>query len=158
MGPTHANYRRVVPKTEDRVYLSEAEAAMLARDPASRGAPDDRGPLPKVEVEGLTCSADLAIKRVVVRGRVKSSKAAYALVADEAEARPGEYWTKTYVGKIQADGAFEVVLAEPYESKGTLKVWFVFADGAMTGDDKSRGRESRVPKAYTYGNGTWSFQ
>src|SRR5688572_23085217 len=45
MGPTHQNYHRVAPAREQRVYLSEAEAAMLSTHPAFRGAPDDRGPL-----------------------------------------------------------------------------------------------------------------
>jgi hypothetical protein len=159
MGPTHANYRRVMPRPEDRVYLSEAEAAMLARHPAFRGGPDDRGPLPRVETEGLRYVVDATKKSMTIRGTVRGSKrASYALVADESEARPGEYWTKTYVGKVGADGAFEVVLSEPYESRGTLRLWFVFEDGAMTGDGKSRGRESGVPKAYTFSNGQWSFQ
>ena len=158
MGPTHINYRRVVPRPEDRVYLSEAEAAMLSRHPAFRGAPDDRGPLPRVEVHDLKCTADAVKKRIVVRGRVSGSKnVSYALVADEAEARPGEYWTKTYVGKVSADGTFEVIVAEPYESKGTLKTWFVFEDGALTGDGKARGRESGVSRAYGFGGGIWTF-
>ena len=80
---------------------------------------------------------------IVVSGRLSSpQKAVYALVADESDARPGEYWTKTYVGTIAKDGSFDVTVTEPSESSGTLKTWFAFETGAQTGDGKTRGRES----------------
>jgi hypothetical protein len=159
MGPTHVNFRKVVRNGEKRVYLSEAEAAMLSRHPAFRGVRDDRGQLPKVEVQGMKYVANPQTKNVVVSGQVRASRpVVYALVADESQARPGEYWTKTYVGKITPDGTFEVVITEPSESDGTLKTWFVFEDGAQTGDGKSRGRDSGVAKAYTFSNGQWVFR
>ena len=49
---------------------------------------------------------------IAVRGRVRAPRrAVYALVADESDARPGDYWTKTYVGKVAADGAFTGISA-----------------------------------------------
>jgi hypothetical protein len=160
MGPTHFNYRRVTKVDEPRAYLSEAEAAMFATHPAFRGAPHDHGgPLPKVDVQDVKYAADPKNKTLVVRGRVRGSRrAVYALVADESDARPGEYWTKTYAGKVGADGTFEVVVSEPSESNGTLRTWFAFEGGAMTGDGKARGRESGVAKAYTYGGKRWTFE
>jgi hypothetical protein len=159
MGPTHINYRRVMGRGEERVYLSEAEAAMFSTHPAFRGVSDERGPLPKVQVQEMTYAADSRKKSIVVRGRVQSAQpAVYALVADESDARPGEYWTKTYVGKVTADGAFEVVVSEPAESNGTLKTWFVFENGVQTGDGKSRAREGGIAKEYSYGGKQWSFK
>ena len=161
MGPTHVNYRRVMPAGEPRVYLSEAEAAMLATHPAFRGVPEERGPLPKVEAQDLAYTADPRTGAIVVRGRVRAPGGklpVYALVADEADARPGEYWTKTYAGKVApADGSFTVTVNEPYASNGTLRTWFAFDSGAQTGDGKSRGRDSGIPRAYRYGRGTWTF-
>jgi hypothetical protein len=61
-------------------------------------------------------------------------RAVDAEVADESDARPGEYWTKTYVGKVTPDGEFEVVVSEPSESNGKFKTWFAFENGAQTGD------------------------
>ena len=78
--------------------------------------------------------------------------------ADESDARPGEYWTKTYVGKVSADGTFEVVVSEPTESNGTLKTWFAFPGGLQTGDGKLRSRDSGIPKPYTYNRRQWTFQ
>jgi len=95
----------------------------------------------------------------VVTGRVRASqRALYALVADESDARPGEYWTKTYAAKIAPDGAFEVIVSEPAQSNGTLKTWFAFEDGAQTADGKSRGRDSGIAKAYTYRAQQWKFE
>jgi hypothetical protein len=159
MGPTHHNYRRVIPKGEQRVYLSEAEAALLSIHPAFRGVPDARGQLPKVAVQDMNYTANRRNNTIVVTGRlVAPQRAAYAIVADESDARPGEYWTKTYVGKVAPDGAFKVIVSEPSESNGTLKTWFAFENGAQTGDGKLRGRESGIPKAYTYSRRQWTFQ
>jgi hypothetical protein len=159
MGPTHANYRRVMPNREQRVYLSEAEAALLSTHPAFRGVPDDRGPLPKVEVQNMKYAANPRNNTIVVSGQVRApQRAVYALVADEADARPGEYWTKTFVGRVARDGAFEVIVSEPSESNGTLKTWFVFETGAQTGSGTLRGREGGIPKAYIYSRQQWTFQ
>jgi hypothetical protein len=158
MGPTHLNYRRVMGRGEERVYLSEAEAAIFASHPAFRGASDERGPLPKVQVEEMKYLVDARKKAIVVRGRVLSAqRAIYALVADESDARPGEYWTKTYAGKVQPDGTFEVNISEPAESNGTLRLWFVFENGAQTGDGKSRAREGGISREYSYAQKQWSF-
>ena len=159
MGPTHHNYRRVVSRPEQRVYLSQAEAAMFATHPAFRGAPDARGQLPKVEVLNIKYAPNPAKNAIVVTGRVRASqRALYALVADESDARPGEYWTKTYAAKIAPDGAFEVIVSEPAQSNGTLKTWFAFENGAQTADGKLRGRESGIPKPYTYSRLQWTFK
>jgi hypothetical protein len=79
-------------------------------------------------------------------------------VGDESDARPGEYWTKTYVGKVAPDGRFEVAVTEPANSNGTLKIWFAFESGAQTGNGKSRGRDSGVSAPYAYRRGDWLFQ
>ncbi|MEK6261847.1 MAG: hypothetical protein AABP62_24880 [Planctomycetota bacterium] len=159
MGPTHINFRRVVPAGDERVYLSEAEAALLSNHPAFRGESDDRGQLPKVEVQNMKYAVNRKDNTIVVSGRVRTpERAVYALVADESDARPGEYWTKTYVGKVASDGAFEVIVSEPSESNGTLRTWFAFKNGAQTGDGKLRSRESGIPKAYTFSRQQWTFK
>jgi hypothetical protein len=79
------------------------------------------------------------------------------LVADESEARPGEYWTKTYVGKMSPQGEFQVTVTEPAESNGTLKTWFLFENGDDTGDGKNRSRDSGIKIPYRYRNKRWEF-
>jgi hypothetical protein len=156
MGPTHINWRRVMKKEEDRVYLCEAEAAMLSIHPAFRGETEERQRLPKVDVENMEYTADPQAKMITVRGKLRSPRRAiYALVADESDSRPGEYWTKTYVGKVRPDGAFEVIVTEPAQSNGTLKTWFAFEGGALTGDGKQRSRQSGIAKPYTFDGKTW---
>jgi hypothetical protein len=159
MGPTHINFRRVAPASEDRVYLCEAEAALFANHPAFRGTVDSRKPLPKVDVENLKYAVNRQNNSFAITGRIRSQPhPVYALVADESDARPGEYWTKTYVGKISSDGSFEVMVSEPAESSGTLKTWFAFEGGTQTGDGKQRGRDSGIAKPYTYARRMWTFQ
>ena len=159
MGPTHHNFRRVIPTGEERVYLSEAEVALLSTHPAFRGVPDLPGKLPKIEVQNMKYTTNRRNSSIVISGRLSApQRAVYALVADESDARPGEYWTKTYVGKVAPDGGFEVVVSEPSESNGMLKTWFAFDNGAQTGDGKLRSRESGIPKAYTSSRRQWTFQ
>ncbi len=85
-------------------------------------------------------------------------RAVFAIVADESDARPGEYWTKTYVGPIQPDGSFKVNVSEPAEAGGVLKTWFVFMDGSATGNGKLIARDGAIPNAYTYGRQRWIFK
>ena len=149
MGPTHANYRRVIPRREPRVYLSEAAAAMLVNHPAFRGGPDSRGRLPQVQVSDQNYEYDRTTSAFVVSGRVKATlEPAYAIIADESKARPGEYWTKHYVGTVTPEGRFRVRVNELPRSGGTLKTWFVFKNGATTGDGRRRGKAGAVVKQY----------
>ena len=159
MGPTHANFRRVAPASEERVYLSQAEAALLSNHPAFRGEVDQRKPLPKVRVQNLKYAVNRQTNTFVVTGRVLGSeRPTFALVADESDARPGEYWTKTYVGKVSAEGDFEVIVSEPPQSDGTLKTWFAFPGGTQTGDGKERGRKSGISQSYTFNRRQWTFK
>lgn len=159
MGPTHYNFQRVTKiNNEQRVYLSEAAAAMLSTHPAFRGAPDDRGRLPKVEAN-LTYTVDARKKAIIVKGQVRAPlRPVYALVADESDARPGEYWTKTYMSKVGGDGAFEVVISEPARSNGTFKTWFAFENGVQTGNGRQRGRSGGIAKPYAFSKNRWTFK
>ena len=73
MGPTHKHHRHVTGREEQRVYLSEAEAAMLSAHPAFRGVPYKRVRLPKVEVEDVTYKVVRRDKAIMVSGRVSST-------------------------------------------------------------------------------------
>ena len=158
MGPTHINWRRIRGEGEKRVYLTEAEAAILAQHPAFRGVPDERGTLPSLTVTDIKCAGNPRQGTMVLRGRVKASeRAVLALVADESEERPGEYWTKTYVGKVEKDGTFKVLVSEAARCAGNLRIWFVFEDGDHTGDGRRRSRPSGFAVPYTYGEGRWTF-
>lgn len=159
MGPTHVNFRRVAPAGESRVYLSKAEATLLSNHPAFRGEADERKPLPRVTVQNLKYHVNLQSKTLFVNGRIRGTeRPRYALVADESEARPGEYWTKTYIAPVSADGDFEVIVSEPAESGGTLRTWFAFPGGVQTGDGKGRGRDSGLAKSYDFSRRQWTFR
>lgn len=159
MGPTHANYRRIIPRREPRVYLSEAAAAMLVNHPAFRGEPDSRGRLPQVQVSDQNYEHDRTTSSFVVSGRVKATvEPVFAIVADESKARPGEYWTKHYVGSVTPEGHYRVQVNELPQSGGTLKIWFVFENGATTGDGRRRGKAGAVVQQYERVGQTYRFQ
>lgn len=159
MGPTHRQFQRVKRHHEPRVYLSRAEAAILSTQPAFRRASEASNPAPGVDVEALQYAADPRNRTLVVSGRVRAvRRVAYALVADEAAGRPGEYWTKTYVGKVDPDGRFQVVVTEPWESSGTLKTGLVFENGGQTVHPRGSGREGGIIGPYRYGQGKWTFE
>ncbi|MGI9473515.1 MAG: hypothetical protein ACR2NZ_18380 [Rubripirellula sp.] len=159
MGPTHANYRRIVPRRESRVYLSEAAAAMIVNHPAFRGTPDDRGALPKIRVSNQQYKYDRARATFMVSGRIEADKEpSFAIVADESKARPGEYWTKHYVSPVDAEGRYHVLIDELPNSGGTLKTWFVFANGASTGNGRLRGKAGAIVKDYQREGRVFRFQ
>ncbi|MFG0297656.1 MAG: hypothetical protein ACF8PG_17255 [Maioricimonas sp. JB045] len=158
MGPNTFNFHRVAPKTETRAYLSETAAAILARHPAFRGVPDKRDPLPSVQVEVFKAEWNRRTRATVVTGRVESSSTPVtAIVRDESDARPGEYWTKHYIGEVKEDGTFRVVIDEPSPAGGTLKLFFVFENGALTGNGKNRGARGAPEKAYRFVKGNFLF-
>jgi hypothetical protein len=147
-----------VGRQERNAYLSEAAAAMLSRHPAFHGIPDTRGQLPKVNV-AQRYSAKSPQRTLVVSGRVQSNiKPVYAIVADESEANPGEYWTKHYVGEVSANGNYQVTINELAPKNGTLKTWFVFENGATTGNGRKRGKAGAVSKNYRFVRTGWQFQ
>ena len=159
MGPTHRNWRRVRGDRDKRVYLSEAEAAMLSLRPVFRGAPDPRGALPKAALGDVSLRAGEGGEGFVVRGRLESpSRAVYALVADESDDRPGGYWSKTYVGRVEQGGTFTVRITEPAPADGTLRIWFVFENGDQTGDGRRRGYDGAVARRYVYEQERWRLE
>ena len=158
MGPTHAGFRKNVKKRDDRIYLSEAAAALLSIHPAFHGIVDERDLTPTPVVEDVDYSSSAGQKQMTVSGRVKCDvPAKFALVADMSDAQPGEYWTKTYVGEVAADGAFEVTVTEPAAANGKLILWFAFENGVHTGNGKQRGRRSGIERAYKFQGGRYRF-
>jgi hypothetical protein len=132
---------------------------LLSNHPAFRGEADERKPLPRVTVQNLKYHVNPQNKTLFVNGRIRGTeRPRYALVADESDARPGEYWTKTYIAPVSTDGDFEVIVSEPAESGGTLRTWFAFPGGVQTGDGKGRGRDSGLAKSYDFSRRQWSFK
>jgi len=159
MGPNHESFRRLVRKRDERVYLSEAAAAMLSQHPSFRGVSDDRRKLPNVAVMLQRYLANPSKNTITVSGLVRSnSTPVFAIVADESDARPGEYWTKHYIGKISKDGRYAVTITEPSGDNGTLKTWFVFENGTSTGNGRQRGKAGALVKPYRHIGNTYRFK
>jgi len=151
MGPNQREWGNLVKAREPRGYLDEASAAMLWKHPLFSGSTDRRQQLPRIEVDGVSCRFDRQAGRIRVGGRVRSDIDAHsAIVFDESDASPSDYWRKAYVGRVGEGGAFEVNVTEPGSADGTLRLVFCFDNGAVTGDGKSRGIEGALARRYEF--------
>ncbi|MCA9078967.1 MAG: hypothetical protein KDA58_00350 [Planctomycetaceae bacterium] len=158
MGPTHFNYRRVTGQQPREAYLSEAAAAMICRHPAFRGIEDGRGGLPKPNAADPKVTIDSQNKSIRVRGQVAADpRPAFAVVANHSDLQPGEYWTKHFVAPINAQGDYEVTINELAPGAGELSVWYVFDNGAMTGNGRLRGPAGAIKRKYGYANRQWKL-
>ena len=138
MGPVNRSYWRKTGSDDARVYLSEAAAAALWKHPIFRKEATASPAMPKeVRVTALKTTAGPEGKKITVSGTLKASVPAHtALALDSARSRYGDYWTRSYAGRVdRKTGKFEVVISEPFE-RGTIYLVFCLSDGINTSDGK----------------------
>lgn len=157
MGAVNTRYQQISRRRDGKVYLSQAAAGMLIAHPVLQGrAMNDLGDLPSVSVDSIEINASRKTFRF--SGEVDADrKPVFAVVGDHNESLPGEYWTKHYVGSVSADGKFSVAIDEPASTNGELKLWFVFADGTLTGNGDAKGERGAVKVKYGYAK-TWRLR
>lgn len=155
MGPFHAKYPR--PR-DNKVYLTEASAAMLWKHPVFSGTAKDRALLPHVELADYRATFVRAKRRVELNGKLVSNVPAHSVVVlDDAEKKQGSYWVRSYVSRLSDDGTFKVVIDEPFPSDGEYRIVFCFENGAVTGDGKKHGDEGSIVKSYRFVRGVLQF-
>lgn len=144
MGPVNRAYWGRTNPDEQRVYLSEVAAAMLWKHPVFRNAkPQELSPV-QIETENLKVQE--VDEQVVLTGIVHAeNKAHSAVVLDSERGRFGDYWARSYVGKIEPQsGEFRVVIKEPF-TRGRLHLSFSLVNGLTTDGEQpfQRGTELR---------------
>ena len=152
MGPNMEPFYARFPDAadEDRVYLSQAAAAILWKHFVFSGTAKDRHVIPSVEVKDYAARYDRARNEIVVSGSLESNGTAHSVVlVDEAPPRQENYWCKTYVSRIGQEGAFRVNVRQPTRAAGTFRLVFCFQNGAVTGDGKTSGRKNAFAKRYS---------
>jgi len=159
MGPVNKAYSARKGPTEQRVYLSEAAAAMLWKHPLFTGTTKDRDRVPTVKLLDFKASADSKAGCIAVTGKLKSDYTAHSVVVANAQkgSHPGGYWQKTFVGKIARDGTFRVVVNELDKTDGQLRIAFCFNNGAIGGAGFRPGADGKFVKSYRYRDGTFDF-
>jgi len=157
MGPTQFEWARF-RKPEARVFLNEAGAAMLWKHPVFSGSTADRGRMPKMSIDNVTCRHDRTKRNIVVRGQVRSDvKAHSAVVIDASKAAATDYWMKTYIDRLGDDDAFAIDVSELADADGELKLLLCFDNGVVTGDGVKHGLESAHSIPYAFRGRRYEF-
>ncbi|GAB5562706.1 MAG: hypothetical protein SynsKO_43530 [Synoicihabitans sp.] len=132
MGPINRAYASRLPKgtSEPRVYLCEGSAALLAKHPLFVS----EGPTPPAGKQPARVN-DLAIKdgpdgSIEITGKVSGPVAAHSVMILDSDRRFGDYWSRSYVAKIDENGKFHAQLDEPFESdQGFITLYVCLEDG-----------------------------
>lgn len=158
MGPQTDIYARQRLPDGPRVYLTEAAAAMLWKHPLFSGTAQDRAVLPRVQWSDARAVYDRRRRQIRLGGRLTSDYRAHSVVViDDMEQKPGPYWVRSYVGRLAADGTFDVTIDDPAPSDGRFRILFCFDNGAVTGDGKGRGIDGAIVKPYRLRRGAYEL-
>ena len=158
MGPINNIWARYRGPQDRRGYLTEASAAMLWKHPLFSGTTEDRNVKPVLELHDYQAEHDRRGQQITVTGRLAANRAAHSvIVVDDMDDKPGEYWKRAYVGRIDGDGKFSVTLDELVPSGGTFRIVFCFDNGIVTGDGDKQGLVGAIEKTYQYVRRTYQF-
>lgn len=138
MGPVNRAFWSKSGTDDPRVYLSQVSAAALWKHPIFRKGATPNPPMPgEVEVSSLTITDGPDGKAITVRGQLTADpKAHTAVLLDSARGRFGDYWERSYLGKIDTEtGTFEIVVSAPF-ARGALFLSFCFPSGVNTSNGK----------------------
>jgi len=134
MGKLDPTYRKENPK-EDRVYLTEAAAAMIWKSSLFEGdaSREERNRLPEVDLGPCRFSHDRQTDSFTISGKIQSDiKAHSVVIANQPDLQ------KTFAGRIKEDGSFEVEIDELEDSNGLLIIAFCFENGFLGGNPVGR--------------------
>jgi hypothetical protein len=158
MGATIDNYRSAMHNQETRVCLAAASAAMLWRHPLFSGSARDRARMPTVRIEDFTVNYSTDTRSFTVSGRLRSDYGAHTVIIADDSPGKEDYWRMAYLGKISADGIFQVSVDEPGTSTGYLRTLFCFDNGTATGDGERHGLAGAMITRYRCIKGVYEFE
>ncbi|MEZ6056260.1 MAG: hypothetical protein R3C01_06105 [Planctomycetaceae bacterium] len=151
MGPINRIWRQYLGPKDQRGYLTEASAAMLYKHPLFSGTSKDRDVMPDVSLKSFQAQYDRTKKVATIHGQLVSQHKAHSvIIVDDMDNKPGDYWVRAYVGRVNEKGEFDVVLDELVDCGGTLRILFCFENGTTTGNGKTHGLQSAIEKPYRY--------
>jgi len=158
MGPINKVYSSRKGPEDQRVYLSEASAAMLWKHPLFTTSETRETRRPRVQLLDRKAVYQEEDGAVEVAGRVRSPIPVHSVIVAEESRNPrGDYWTQTFVGKVAADGSFSVSVRKLEKRDGALKIVFCCENGAVLGESRGRGFGGGFSIAYGFRNGVLSF-
>lgn len=155
MGPIVKAFESRFPN-EERVYLTEASAAMLWKHPLLSGTTKDRELIPKFQIEDFSVTHEADQNRFVVSGRVAADYPAHSIViANESSANRSDYWRKCFAGRIAKNNTFRIEVDEVDRVDGQLVLVCCFNNGAVVGKD-GVGLQRGFVKQYHFKDDTFS--
>ncbi len=157
MGPTNNAYHKYYPE-DDRVYLSEAAAAMLWKHPLFAGDFKQVNQIPEVTITDFQTSYNDSLDVLQVSGKLLSDFRAHSVVvANEAADDISGYWRKTYSARLSEDGSFICDITGPSKVSGNLFIAFCFNNGAISGTTGNFGLNKGFVKSYIFENNDFKF-
>lgn len=159
MGPVTRIWEKFRGPKDRRAYLTEASAAMLWKHPLFTGTSKNRSEFPaKIQLANYKAAFNRKSKTITVSGKLISDRSAHSVIlVDDMDNKPGEYWKRAYVGRIQKDGSFSTEIDEPVPSGGKFRILFCFDNGIVTGTGKGHALNAAIEKSYRYVRGNYVF-
>jgi hypothetical protein len=160
MGANMDAYLERKQPDPDRVYLTEASAAMLWKHPVFSGTAKDRQRQPGVKLVEYRPTYSRASDRFTLAGKVVSEMHAHSVVVLDDLGRPDDqYWNRSHVGRVGDDGTFRVAIDRPARADGHFRIAFCFDNGAVTGDAAGVlfGDGGEIRKSYHFRGGSYRF-
>ena len=135
MGPIN---RAFAKRTEgqpfdERVYLSEASAAMLAYHPLfSKTHIEYSDANYSINLSGLTIE-ETEDHSIHVHGSASCTEEIHSVIALDSPRRFGDYWSRPYRAQVEKNGEFSLLVDHPFDAtKGSLAVFFSLETGHNT--------------------------
>ena len=161
MGPNQSVYIERKQPNPDRVYLTEASAAILWKHPIFSATTKDRQRQPtSVKLVDYKPAYSRTSNRITLSGKLISDMHAHSVVVfDDRGNAKDVYWYRSYVARIAADGTFRVAIDQPARADGQFRIFFCFENGSFTGDGAGVvfTDEGEIRKNYHFRNGSYRF-
>jgi WD40-like Beta Propeller Repeat len=159
MGANVSVYVERKHANADKVYLTEASAAILWKHPVFSGTAKDRQRQPSVKLVGYNPTYSRAADRITLAGKLVADMHAHSVIVFDDLGQGEEYWCRSHVARIAADGTFRVAIDHPARASGHFRILFCFNNGIVTGDGAGvvfmdRGE---IKKSYRFQNGSYRF-
>ncbi|PQO27963.1 hypothetical protein C5Y96_16420 [Blastopirellula marina] len=149
MGPQTKVYHNKVDARENKVYMCDATAAMLWKHPIFSGSIAQRTQMPKFELTSLQGEFNRNGRYLEITGELNTDIPAHSVVViEEAPHGGGDYFRKSFAGKVDQNGKFRVKVSELEREQGDLRILFCFENGVNTGDGQGHGDKSGLTRPY----------
>ena len=158
MGANGSVYVERKHPNADKVYLSEASAAILWKHPVFSGTAKDRQRQPSVKLVEYKPAYSRASNRITLAGKLVSDMPAHSVFVIDDQSGD-EYWQGSHVARIAPDGSFRITIDQPARADGHFRILFCFENGMVTGDGAGvvfmdRGE---LKKPYRFNKGSYRF-